>query len=108
MSDENQLTLISLSDPELDSSRLGKRKVGYYRSQVVIPAKILNVGSYSIRAGATQLGNSSVGGTILDVTDGVPFWVTDKVGIMKSLGHERKSSLLSLQVPWNVEFRADN
>ena len=103
IADENQQTLISLSDPEMDAKRLDKRKVGYYQSQIVIPAKILNTGSYWVRVGATQLGASSDGGAILDVVDNISFWVSDKVGIMKHMGFERKNSLLSIQLPWEAK-----
>jgi ABC-type glutathione transport system ATPase component len=105
ISDENQMqTLVSMSDPELDAKRLAKRQIGYYQSQIVIPAKILNVGSYRVRVGVAQLGTLSNAATVLDVVDNVSFWVTDKIGIIKHMGYERKNSMLSMQLPWEANL----
>jgi lipopolysaccharide transport system ATP-binding protein len=88
--------LISLSDPELDLSRLERREAGRYVARIQIPPKILNTGIYQVRVGAVSHK------TILDVVDDVSFEVIDSVGIVQGIGYERKSSLLSMQLPWEV------
>lgn len=97
-SEEAGQCVISLSDPELDVSRLGKRKRGYYQSIVEIPAKILNTGTYRLRVGATGLK------VIYDVQDDIYFSVFDSVGIVQPLGYERKNAVLSMQLPWKISF----
>ncbi len=96
IADENNQCLISLSDPELDITRLDKREIGYYQSTIVIPAKILNTGSYTIRLGASNRFQ------IFDVVENIAFSVVDNQGIVQSLGYERKNALLSLQLPWQA------
>ncbi len=96
--EESGQCLISLSDPELDLSRLDKREKGYYSSTVEIPARTLNTGSYQISAGATALRN------IYDVVEDVCFTVTDSVGIVQCIGFERKNALLSMQLPWKIDY----
>lgn len=88
--------LISLSEPELDLSRLGKRPKGLYHASIKIPGNILNTGAYQVRVGAVHLHN------VYDVVHDVVFHVVDNVGIVHALGYERKGSLLSLQLPWEV------
>ncbi|MBI5643498.1 MAG: ABC transporter ATP-binding protein [Deltaproteobacteria bacterium] len=94
--EENGQCVIQLSDPELDLSRLGVRKRGYYQSVVDIPRKILNTGTYRIRVGAVAFRN------VLDVEDSTFFSVIDTVGIVQCIGFERKNSVLSMQLPWKV------
>lgn len=96
--EESGQCLISLSDPELDLSRLDKREKGYYSSTVEIPPRTLNTGSYQISAGATALRN------IYDVVEDVCFTVTDSVGIVQCIGFERKNALLSMQLPWKINY----
>lgn len=93
---EGEQTLISLSDPELDLSRLEGRAPGYYRSRIEFPAGLLNTGLYQVRVGM------STRFQIFDVIEDISFEVQDSVGIVAHLGYERKGSLLSLQIPWNV------
>jgi lipopolysaccharide transport system ATP-binding protein len=96
MADENNECVISLSDPELEMSRLDQREPGYYQSTVMIPAKILNTGSYSVRVGASNRYQ------VFDVVENTRFTVVDNVGIVQFLGYERKGSMLSMQLPWQV------
>jgi hypothetical protein len=42
----------------------------------------------------------------MDVVEDVSFEVHDKVGIVQSLGYERKNALLALQLPWTVSRRS--
>jgi lipopolysaccharide transport system ATP-binding protein len=98
---EGSQTLMALSDPELDWSRLEQREAGYYRAQVDFPAMTLNTGPYQVRVGA------SIRFKIFDVSEDVSFEILDKVGIVQPLGYERKNSLLALQLPWNIERIAD-
>ncbi len=93
---EGDLTLISLSDPELDLSRLESREPGYYTSRVKFPAGLLNTGLYQVRAGMSSKFK------IFDVIEDIHFEVLDNVGIVVPLGYERKGSLLGLQLPWEV------
>lgn len=97
-SDNSDKCLLQLSDPELDTSRLERRKKGYYRSIVEIPAKVLNTGGYMIRTGAVALRD------VIDIEEDIRFDVTDSVGIVQSIGYERKGSLLSMQLPWDINY----
>lgn len=94
--DGNQ-TIISLSDPELELTRLQERAAGYYRTQVRIPGKLLNTGIYTLRVGV------STRFTIFDVIEDISFEVQDRVGIVQALGYQRKNSVLALQLPWVIE-----
>lgn len=93
---EGAQTIISLSDPELELSRLDVRSPGYYSSRVEIPGRLLNTGLYQVRVGV------STRSQIYDVIEDVSFEVQDSVGITQALGYERKGSLLALQLPWAV------
>jgi lipopolysaccharide transport system ATP-binding protein len=95
---EGDLTVVSLSDPELDWSRLESRKPGYYKSRVEIPQDLLNTGLYQVRVGM------SANFKIFDVIEDVTFEITDSVGIMVPLGQERKSSLLAVRLPWRASL----
>jgi lipopolysaccharide transport system ATP-binding protein len=88
--------LLTVNESELDLSRLGKRAQGYYTGEVIIPEKILNTGTYRLRVGAVR------SHTIHDVVDDIFFDVIDTVGIFQGLGYERKSALLSIQLPWTI------
>lgn len=96
LSEENGQCLISLSDPELEISRLDTREEGYYQARIEIPNNILNTGSYQLRVGATSQRQ------IYDVVEDVYFNVVDNIGIVQMLGYERKNSMLSMQLPWHV------
>lgn len=96
--EETGQTIISLSDPELDLTRLGARRAGYYESHVIIPRKILNTGSYRVRVGLTRSFQ------ICDVVEDVSFSVFDAHGIVQALGYERKNSVLSMQLPWEAKY----
>jgi lipopolysaccharide transport system ATP-binding protein len=98
LSEENNETLISLTDSELDKSRLETREAGDYVAYIRIPARILNTGTYSLRAGMSK-GRQE----IYDVVEGLNFRIIDSVGIVMFIGYERKGSLLSLQLPWKLE-----
>jgi lipopolysaccharide transport system ATP-binding protein len=93
---EGEQTLISLSDPELDLTRLETRAPGYYRSRLEIPAYLLNTGIYRVRVGMSTRFQT------FDVIEDVSFEVQDNVGIVVPLGYERKGSLLGLQLPWET------
>ena len=98
ISEENNETLISLTDSELDQSRLQTREAGDYVTYVRVPARILNTGTYSLRAGLSK-GRQE----IFHVVEGLNFRIIDSVGIVMFIGYERKGSLLSLQLPWKIE-----
>lgn len=95
--DDGLITVISLSDPEFAQERLNVREAGRYRSRVRIPKQILNTGRYRIRAGISSRF------TVYDVVENVTFEVVDNVGIVQFMGWDRKGSLLSTQLPWDVE-----
>ena len=96
ISEEGNQTVISLTDAELDLSLLQQRAPGSYRASVKIPAGLLNSGPYRLRCGvSTRYG-------ILDVSEDVTFDVFDSIGIVQSLGWERKNAVLSLQLPWEL------
>ena len=92
--DDGLLTVLCLSDPEFAPERLNTRDAGFYKARVRIPRQILNIGRYRIRVGI------STRFTIYDVVEDVTFEVVDNIGIMHSLGRERKYSMLSVQLPW--------
>jgi len=96
-SEELGLTIISLSDCELDHAMLDQRAAGRYRARVRIPDRVLNTGAYHVRSGMVQARS------ILDVEEGAVFQVDDNVGIVGVLGYERKSAITALQLPWSVE-----
>ncbi len=93
---EGDLTLISLSDPELDWSRLETRKPGYYKSHVKFPAGLLNTGLYQVRVGMSSKHR------IFHVIEDIHFEIVDNSGIVVPLGYERKNSLLAIQLPWEL------
>lgn len=97
ISEDNNETLVSLPDPELDMSRLELRRAGDYCAEVRVPAKLLNTGTYSLRLGISKGRHD-----IYDVVEGLMFRVVDSVGIIQFLGFERKGALLGVQLPWDV------
>ena len=101
LSEENNETLISLTDAELDRSRLETREAGDYVAYVRVPARILNTGTYSLRIGLSKGRQETY-----DVVEGLNFRIVDSVGIVMFIGFERKGSLLSLQLPWKLEKEA--
>jgi len=96
-SEELGLVVISLSDGELDPSRLKERAVGRYRARVQIPDRILNTGGYHVRSGMVQ------SRTIIDAAEGPVFRVEDHIGIIGVLGFERKNAVTALQLPWIID-----
>ncbi|MGO7609543.1 hypothetical protein ACC695_40485, partial [Rhizobium ruizarguesonis] len=56
-------------------SRLDTRSPGYYLARVVIPAGLLNTGTFYLRAGI------SIRFSIYSVVEGIRFEVEDNVGI---------------------------
>ncbi|MEO8389142.1 ABC transporter ATP-binding protein [Polaromonas sp.] len=97
IADDGFTCLYSLSDPELDITRLETRQAGKYKAVVNFPACLLNTGSYSIRLGISSRFS------IYSVAEGIRFDVVDNVGIIQMLGQNRKPSLSALQLPWQVE-----
>jgi len=93
---EGDQTVISLSDPELDWSRLEARAPGYYKSRVKFPAGLLNTGLYQVRVGMSSKYK------IFHVVEDIHFEIIDNVGIVVPLGYERKNSLLAMQIPWEL------
>jgi lipopolysaccharide transport system ATP-binding protein len=93
---ESQYLIVS-NEAELNPERLKLRAAGYYRNVITIPAKLLNVGSYRIKVGITAQKN------IYDSVDDIYFNVYDSIGIVQSLGYDRKYSILSSQFVWNTE-----
>ncbi|MBY3331098.1 ABC transporter ATP-binding protein [Rhizobium laguerreae] len=104
MMEDGYSSVISLSDPELDVSRLDARPPGYYRAQVVIPAGLLNTGTFYLRAGISSRFS------IYSVVEGIRFEVEDNVGIIQMLGQQRKPSISAIQLPWDVKmlYRRDS
>ena len=94
---ENDLTIVSLSDPELEWSRLDARRPGYYTSRVEFPPDLFNTGLYRVRVG--MMAHSKV----FHVVEDVFFEVVDNAGIMIPLGQERKNALLALRLPWPAQ-----
>jgi lipopolysaccharide transport system ATP-binding protein len=97
ISDDGYTAIYSLSDPELDPSRLEMRAAGKYRSIVRFPACALNTGSFSIRVGISSRFS------IYSVVEALQFEVVDNVGVIQMLGQTRKNSISALQFPWAVE-----
>ncbi|MDB5807743.1 MAG: polysaccharide transporter Wzt-like ATP-binding protein [Betaproteobacteria bacterium] len=97
-SDETGETIISLSDSELERSRLGVRRAGEHITEVRLPNRLLNTGVYSLRIGISRGRHE-----ILDVAEGLAFRIIDSVGIVQYLGFERKGSQLAMQLPWTEE-----
>lgn len=94
---EDGFTVIySLSDPELEPSRLEARKPGVYRAVVRFPACALNTGAFYVRVGISSRFS------IYSVVEGLRFEVVDNVGIIQMLGQARKPSVSALQLPWDV------
>ncbi|HJT44552.1 MAG TPA: ABC transporter ATP-binding protein [Rhizomicrobium sp.] len=98
---ESDLTVVSLSDPELEWSRLDARNPGYYTSRVEFPPDLFNTGLYQVRVGM------SAHGKIFHVIEDIFFEVIDNIGIMIPLGQERKNSVLALRLPWPAERQED-
>jgi len=96
IADDGYTCLYSLSDPELDATRLEMREPGRYRSLLHFPPCLLNTGSYSIRVGISSRFS------IFSVAEGVQFEVEDNVGVIQMLGQSRKPSLSALQFPWEI------
>jgi len=103
LSEDNGETFISLSDTELEMSRLETRAAGDYVAEITIPARLLNTGLYALRVGISKGRHD-----IYDVVEGVPFRIVDSIGIVMFLGFERKGSLLSLQLPWTVRAQPED
>jgi lipopolysaccharide transport system ATP-binding protein len=101
ISEDTNESLISLTDSELDHSRMETREPGDYVAEVRIPDRLLNTGLYSLRIGISKGRHD-----IYDVVEGLNFRVVDSVGIVMYLGFERKGSALSVQLPWDVQREA--
>lgn len=101
ISEDTNESLISLTDSELDQSRMETREPGDYVAEVRIPDRLLNTGLYSLRIGISKGRHD-----IYDVVEGLNFRVVDSVGIVMYLGFERKGSALSVQLPWDVQREA--
>jgi lipopolysaccharide transport system ATP-binding protein len=98
---ESDLTIVSLSDPELEWSRLDARSPGYYQSRVEFSPELFNTGLYQVRVGMSSHGK------IFHVIEDVFFEVVDNIGIMIPLGQERKNAVLALRLPWQIQHRED-
>ena len=98
---ESDLTVVSLSDPELEWSRLDARDPGFYTSRVEFPPELLNTGLYRVRVGM------SAHGKIFHVIEDIFFEVVDNVGIMIPLGQERKNAISALRLPWPAQRQED-
>ncbi len=97
MLEDGYTTVVSLSDPELEATRLGTREAGLYRARVRVPACLLNTGTYYLRIGISSRFS------IYSVVEGVRFDVEDNVGIIQMLGQQRKPSISAIQLPWDVQ-----
>jgi lipopolysaccharide transport system ATP-binding protein len=94
---ESDQTVVSLSDPELEWSRLDARRPGHYTSRVEFPPDLFNTGLYQVRVGM------SAHGKVFHVVEDIFFEVVDNVGIMIPLGQERKNAVLALRLPWSAQ-----
>ena len=97
LADDGSTAIISLSDPELDQSRLDIRKAGRYETRIELPKCLLNTGSFFWRVGISSAFS------IYSTVEGLRFDVRDSVGIIQMLGQYRKPSISALQFPWQVE-----
>jgi lipopolysaccharide transport system ATP-binding protein len=98
LAEDGYTSIFSLSDPELQPSRLDARRPGRYRARVTFPASALNTGAFYIRVGISSRFS------IYSVVEGIRFEVVDNVGIIQMLGQSRKPSISALQLPWEVDF----
>lgn len=97
MAEDGYTSIFSLSDPELDPSRLEPREPGRYRAIVKFPSCALNTGAFYIRVGVSSRFS------IYSVVENLRFEVVDNVGIIQMLGQARKPSISALQLPWAIE-----
>jgi lipopolysaccharide transport system ATP-binding protein len=97
MAEDGYTSIYSLSDPELDLSRLDMRQPGTYKAVVRFPKCALNTGSYYLRVGISSRFS------IYSVVENLRFEVTDSVGVIQMLGQSRKPSISALQLPWDVQ-----
>lgn len=97
MAEDGYTCIFSLSDPELEPSRLESRQPGIYKSIVRFPKCALNTGFYYIRVGISSRFS------IYSVVDNLRFEVTDSFGVIQMLGQSRKPSISALQLPWVVQ-----
>lgn len=97
MAEDGYTSIYSLSDPELDPSRLDMRHPGAYKAVVRFPKCALNTGSYYLRVGISSRFS------IYSVVENLRFEVTDSVGVIQMLGQSRKPSISALQLPWDVQ-----
>lgn len=97
MAEDGYTCIYSLSDPELDPSRLDMRRPGTYKAVVCFPKCALNTGAHYIRVGISSRFS------IYSVVENLRFEVTDSVGVVQMLGQSRKPSISALQLPWDVQ-----
>lgn len=97
MAEDGYTSIYSLSDPELEPSRLDARKPGVYKAVVRFPRCALNTGSYYLRVGISSRFS------IYSVVENLRFEVIDSVGIIQMLGQSRKPSISALQLPWDIQ-----
>lgn len=97
IAEDGYTSIYSLSDPELEPSRLEARQAGIYRSVVRFPKCALNTGFYYLRVGISSRFS------IYSVVENLRFEVTDSVGVIQMLGQSRKPSITALQLPWGIQ-----
>ncbi len=97
MAEDGYTCIYSLSDPELEPSRLETREPGVYRAVVRFPKCALNTGFYYLRVGISSRFS------IYAVVENLRFEVTDSVGVIQMLGQSRKPSISALQLPWVIQ-----
>jgi lipopolysaccharide transport system ATP-binding protein len=97
MAEDGYTSIFSLSDPELDPSRLDVRQPGMYKAVVRFPKCALNTGSYYLRVGISSRFS------IYSVVENLRFDVTDSIGVIQMLGQSRKPSISALQLPWDIQ-----
>lgn len=97
MAEDGYTSIYSLSDPELDPSRLEARPAGTYKAIVRFPKCALNTGSYYLRVGISSRFS------IYAVVENLRFEVIDSVGVIQMLGQSRKPSISALQLPWDIQ-----
>lgn len=96
MAEDGYTSIYSLSDPELEPSRLLQREPGQYRSILRFPRCALNTGAYYLRVGISSRFS------IYSVVENLRFEVIDSVGIIQMLGQSRKPSISALQLTWDT------
>ncbi len=97
MAEDGYTSIYSLSDPELEPSKLEALEAGIYRSVVCFPRCALNTGFYYLRVGVSSRFS------IYSVAENLRIEVTDSVGVIQMLRQWQKTSVSAMQLPWVIQ-----